>query len=159
MRAQRHDAWSEAEDLRLIELAGTMKPGEIAALIGRSEAAVRNRARFHGISVATTYVNRQSWSNEETDFVIDNYQTMTIQQMADKLGRTHTSVHERGRYIGLDMKNYGPKNKKTIYSFEDVQLCRALFKEGLSRQVIAEKMEVPYRCVCLWVAGRGRNVA
>lgn len=150
-------AWSAEDHQRLVFLAGTMRPDEIARLLGRTESAVRNRARVHGISVATVYLNRRPWTYDETAYLFKNYQRMTIQRMADKLGRTYTSVGQKCRELELDCKIYGYKNHKTKYSTEDVELCRALFAEGLTRSQIAEKIEVPYQRVCEWVNGSGRR--
>ncbi len=148
--------WSDEEHQRLVKLAGTMKPEQIAVELGRTWSAVRNRARVCGISVSTSEKKRRNWTQEEEQFLIANNDTMTIKQMAEALDRSYFSVHERGRRLKLDMRSYGEKNHLTSYSNDDVRLCRELFKEGLSRQVIAEKMEVPYACVCAWVNGRRR---
>lgn len=151
-------AWSQADHQRLVELAGTMKPAEIARELGRTESAVRNRARVHGISIAITYLNRRRWTYDETAYLFNNHQRLTIQRMADKLGRTHTSVSQKCRELELDCKIYGYKNHRTKYSAEDVDLCRELFAGGIPRRQIAEKLEVPYNRVCDWVSNHGRTM-
>ena len=148
-------SWSDAEHQRLIELAGTMKPAEIAQRLGRTESAVRNRARVHGISIATTHPHKR-WTYDETAYLFLNYERLTIQQMAAKLGRSYESVSQKCRELDLDCKTYSYKNHNTKYSAEDVELCRELFAGGMQRSLIAEKLEIPYNRVCDWVTGKGR---
>lgn len=143
--------WSEADHQRLVELAGTMTPAEIGVELGRTESAIRNRAKLFGISIATVIKDRRVWTYDEQAFLFKNHKRLTIGKMAAKLKRTYNSVKEKCRDLGLDCKMYGYKNHKTVYSAEDVELSRALFDEGLSRRVIAEKLEVPYARVCAWV--------
>lgn len=150
-------AWSAEDHQRLTVLAGTMRPDEIARLLGRTESSIRNRARVHGISVATVCLNRRPWTYDETAYLFKTYQRLTIQRMADKLGRTYHSVKQKCRELELDCRIYGYKNHSTKYSAEDVELCRALFAEGLTRQEIAEKIDVPYPRVCAWVNGNARR--
>lgn len=156
MEIRRHDPWTDEENQILYDLAGKVSVEVIAIRTKRTESAVRNRARVLGISIATIYTDRRSWTDEETNYLLDHYQEMSMGQIGKHLKRSRSSVHERGRYLGLDMRLYGKKNHMTVNSEEDVELCRALFREGLSRRLIAEKMEVSYRCVCQYVSGRGR---
>lgn len=150
-------SWSAAEHQRLVELAGTMKPAEIARELNRSESAVRNRAKLHGISTASTHPHKR-WTYDETAYLFTNYERLTIQQMAAKLGRSYESVSQKCRDLDLDCKIYGYKNHNTKYSAEDVELCRELFAGGMPRSLIAEKLEIPYQRVCDWVTGKGRTI-
>lgn len=149
-------SWSAAEHQRLVELAGTMKPAEIAQQLGRTESAVRNRAKLHGISVVTTHPYKR-WTYDETACLFLNYERLTIPRMAEKLGRTRESVSQKCRDLDLDCKIYGYKNHNTKYSAEDVELCRELHSGGMPRSLIAAKLEIPYNRVCDWVTNHGRT--
>lgn len=149
-------SWSAAEHQRLVELAGTMKPAEIARELNRSESAVRNRAKLHGISTASTHPHKR-WTYDETAYLFKNYERLTIQQMAAKLGRSYESVSQKCRDLDLDCKIYGYKNHNTKYSVEDVELCRELHSGGMPRSLIAAKLEIPYNRVCDWVTSKGRT--
>lgn len=149
--------WSDEDHQRLTELAGTMKPDEIAAQLGRTEHAIRNRARVFGISIALGN-GRQPWTTKEVDYLYQHYQRLTVPAMAKHLGRTRHSVAQKCRDLDLDCKIYGYKNHKTVYSSESVAMCRELFAAGLTRRQIADKLDVPYQRVCMWVLNRERTV-
>lgn len=151
-------SWTAAEHQRLVELAGTMKPAEIAKELNRSYSAVRNRARVNGISLASSHPHKR-WTYDETAYLFLNYERLTIPRMAEKLGRSFESVSQKCRDLDLDCKIYGYKNHNTKYSDEDVQLCRALYAEGMALSLIAEKLELPYNRVWDWVNGKGRKTA
>lgn len=146
-RAEQQGKWTEEENAVLTALAGTIPAAEIAAILGRTESAVRNRCKVRGLSVSTTGPRRY-WSEEEEEFLISNHKRLTIIQMSEHLGRTYDSTAQKCQAMGLDSPYEGDKNHSTRYSTDDVRLCRALFAEGLSRRVISEKMEIPYQRVC-----------
>lgn len=148
-------AWSKEDHQRLVELAGTMPPAAIAKELGRTEDAIRARCKQKGISTATIQTHRR-WSYEEEKYLRENHQRLTIRQMAQHLGRSYDSTACKCYAMNLDCRLYANKNHHTVYSFEDVELCRDLFDEGLTIRQISEKMEVPYQRVCEWVNMRSR---
>ena len=46
-------------------------------------------------------MKKRRWSKEETDFLIDNYKTLSIQEIVDKLQRSEDSVRWQASYCGL----------------------------------------------------------
>lgn len=144
-------AWSPEDHARLLSLAGTMHPAEIAKVLGRTESAIRNRSKSHGFSLATTHP-RQLWTHDEERYLKQNHQRLTILQMAKSLGRSYSSTAQKCERLGLDCRIFGEKNHQTIYCAEDVELSRALFEEGLTRKEIAEKMEIPYQSICNFIS-------
>lgn len=149
-------AWSPEDHQRLVELAGTMHPAQIGKELGRTEAAIRSRCKLKDISLATTHPNKR-WSHEEVKYLRENHKRLTIRQMAKHLGRSYYSTNQKCGALGLDCRLYGDKNHMTIYSSDDVELCRQLHDEGLSRREIADKMDIPYQRVCDFVDYAYRN--
>ena len=147
-------AWSKEDHQRLVELAGTIPPAEIAATLGRSLSAIKNRARIYNLSLAIVLFHKP-WTTKEIRFLRKSAGVLTLGEVAAELNRTYASVKLKAAALGLDYKRYGERNC-TRYSGEDVELCRQLHDEGLSRSEIAEKMEVPYQRVCEWVSMRSR---
>lgn len=139
-----------AEDLeKLRELARLHPARQVAAMMGRSFPSVRTKMLREGIE-ATRQQNWVEWSFEEMTFLEANHETMPPAEMAAALNRTEASIRKKCWAIGLSLIR-----KK--YSDEDVRLCRQLFEAGVSREEIAEKMEVPYQRVVVWVSGKARN--
>ena len=139
-----------AEDLeKLRELARLHPARQVAAMMGRSFPSVRAKMLREGIE-ATRQQNWNEWSFEEMTLLEANHETMTPAEMAAALNRTEASIKKKCWAIGLSLIR-----KK--YSDEDVRLCRQLFEAGVSREEIAEKMEVPYQRVVVWILGKARN--
>lgn len=139
-----------AEDLeKLRELARLYPARQVAAMMGRSFPSVRTRMQRAGVKPIRQQ-NWVEWSFEEMTFLEANHETMPPAEMAAALNRTEASIRKKCWAIGLSLIR-----KK--YSDEDVRLCRQLFEAGVSREEIAEKMEVPYQRVVVWVSGKARN--
>nr|DAM52178.1 MAG TPA: transcriptional regulator [Caudoviricetes sp.] len=141
--------WTTEDMDRLRELARLYPARQVAAMMGRSFSSVRTRMQRAGIKPVRQQ-NWVEWSFEEMAFLEANHQTMTPAEMAVALNRTEASIKKKCWAIGLPLLR-----KK--YSDEDVSLCRQLFEAGVSRKDIAEKMEVPYQRVVVWVSGKSRN--
>lgn len=139
-----------AEDLeKLRELARLYPARQVAAMMGRSFPSVRTRMQRAGVKPIRQQ-NWVEWSFEEMAFLEANHQTMPVEEIAKALNRTEASIKKKCWAIGLPLLR-----KK--YSDEDVTLCRQLFEAGVSRKDIAEKMEVPYQRVVVWILGKARN--
>jgi hypothetical protein len=74
-----------------------MLPDEIGELLGRSESAVKVRAAR--LKIRRTSSRR--WKHDEERFVRANYRNMTAEQMAARLGRSVSSVHNFLQTRGL----------------------------------------------------------
>lgn len=139
-----------AEDLeKLRELARLHPARQVAAMMGRSFPSVRAKMLREGIE-ATRQQNWNEWSFEEMTFLEANHETMPVEQIAKALNRTEASIKKKCWALGMSLM-------RKRYSDEDVRLCRQLFEAGVSREEIAEKMEVPYQRVVVWILGKARN--
>ena len=75
------------------------------------------------------------WTQEENDFLINNYEKLTRKQVAEKLGRTEFSVKRRIKTLGISKESL----KKSNWSQEEDDFLKESYEE-LSSQEIAEKL-------------------
>lgn len=141
--------WTAEEITRLRELAPLHPARQVAELLGRPFASVRSKMMREGIEACRGH-NWNEWSHDELVFLEENHETMEPEEIAARLGRTVASIKKKCWQQGISIL-------RKQYSDDDVRLCRALFAEGVPREVIAEKMEIPYQRVFCWVEGRSRN--
>lgn len=79
-------------------------------------------------------VKKQRWEKKEDDFLKENYQTMTDNQLAESLNRTKTSVSHRLYRMNIKRRNL----KK--WTAEDEEKLVKLFNNGHQPTAIAEQM-------------------
>ncbi|ENJ8188428.1 hypothetical protein AB2K96_001706 [Yersinia enterocolitica] len=87
--------------------------------------------------------HRQPWSPDEVAYLREAVTTTRYQDIADHLGRSLTAVRIKAFSEGVNPSTVGERNRNSKHSDHDVELCRALYAEGLTPRVIAEKMEIP----------------
>ncbi len=104
--ALHYGPWTEDEDTKLRELAHR-QASDIAALLGRTIAAVRNRLIHHGLA-ATRVASKgrrlggkPSWTAEEDEVLRSLYGTMPNLEVAQRIGRTKSAVWKRANQLGL----------------------------------------------------------
>lgn len=141
--------WTQEEIARLRELASQYPARQVAEMMGRPFPSVRAKMMREGIE-AVRGQNWNEWSHDELVFLEQNHATMAPEEIAARLNRTVASIKKKCWAQGMSILR-----KK--YSDEDVRMCRELYKAGVSREDIAEKMEVPYQRVVAWLIGRSRN--
>ena len=91
--------WQEEEDDFLRKhYPSPMLMEDIAQELGRTPHAVKSRASVLGLIRQVTDV---SWSLEEVTFLRRHYHTLSIQSIADALGRTHSAVYGKAVDLGL----------------------------------------------------------
>ncbi|MNG64339.1 hypothetical protein D3C79_225780 [compost metagenome] len=90
---------------------------------------------------------RKSWSQKDVDFIKRHIGLQSYQQIADLMGRTRHAVYMKASKIGINPGGFGESHYRAKYSDHDVELCRALYQEGIKPRVIAEKMEMPVTSV------------
>ena len=87
--------WTEAEDRRLRDEYGITPLSQLAAAMGRSASAVKQRARRIGISA------RAFWSPEEDAALRRIYPSKTAEECARWIGRSVSAIHDRATKLGL----------------------------------------------------------
>lgn len=141
------EPWPQSDVAYLVENAGRFTAEYIALKLGRTTRAVFTKASRMQIPLSTG----KRWTTAEVRFLEQNAATMKTADIAAALGRDRQAVRNKASTLGLSL----PGNRK--YSAEDVDLCRALFREGLHYEVIAEKMEIPAGTVRSFVYGWRRK--
>lgn len=100
--------WNRHEIELLSQLYADHSDGELAAKVGRSEWAVRGKARALGLvrdpeEYAGYHAARDSrpWSPAEVDLLQRLHRTSPYEEIADLIGRTRNAVHLKARKPGL----------------------------------------------------------
>lgn len=88
--------WSIADDERLVELYAAHAPADVAELMGRTYAAVTNRATFLGIT--TKY---QAWSAIDDAILRKGFHDTPLDLLAKRLKRTPAACQMRAGKLGL----------------------------------------------------------
>lgn len=77
---------------------------EMALHLDRSICSVASYARIILKLKRTTSVRVNSWKKEEDDFIISNYKSMTIWDIADEINRTNDAVKARINFLKFEKK-------------------------------------------------------
>lgn len=138
------------------ELAGKMPIEQISEICGLSPGTIQRYATDEKISLATEL---KPWTKDDLEFMENNADKMTGEEIGEKLGRTARAVYGKARRIGLSLKKLGEKHHCSKYSDEDIRLAKLLLDDGeLSHQQIADKLEISVRVVSAISAGRRRGL-
>lgn len=98
-------AWVEWEEKLIVEKYASMSVQEIADTLGRTSAAVQARIQvLRGMGFKEELQGRMWWSEEEKQFIRDNYNSMSNIEIGNKLGRPHVYVTEIAKELGLKSK-------------------------------------------------------
>lgn len=104
--------WTEEEN-KAIENYSNMSMDELHKLIpNRSEAAIHDHAVKNGIK-SQFYLNTY-WNNDETDYLLDNWNKMSDYEIGVKLNKSTMSVKERRNLLGLYRINKNKQGYTTI---------------------------------------------
>lgn len=99
-------SWSDEEQGRLRHLYLTTPVNEIAALLGRTDNAVRSRAKKLGL-LSALHLKRQLWSAEEQEYLRKQYADRKTDELAKALNRSISKIYAKANELGL--------NKSEIY--------------------------------------------
>ena len=92
--------WTSQDDAFLRENYLTLGAKECAKRLGRSLSAVHTRIREIGGGRASIGP-RVDWTKEELDYLRENYQTKSLDELTATLGRTKNAVLVRGQMLGV----------------------------------------------------------
>lgn len=130
--------WTQREvDFLLEHYDNDMWGTEIAEYLGRTPTAVARK--WHDLKKKKKGRQTKTWTEEEVKFLIDNYDDLTPQEIANKLGRTRKSIilkahNQKGEYekiskrTKLKQKHLNTTAKK--WSKEDAQKLTELYLDG-----------------------------
>ena len=71
------------------------------------------------------------YTEEEISFLKSNYQNMTIEEIADALGRTYSSIFSKARKLGLSKT--GCKNNK--WSEEEISFIKDHYQDMTTNEI------------------------
>lgn len=81
---------------------GKLTSNEIGLLIGRSGASVKNKASELGLTKEPS----KTWSEQDDNYLRDNFLIMKYKDMAEHLGRSYGSVRVRCGKLGLQKNDF-----------------------------------------------------
>lgn len=96
----------------------------VADKLNRTEEAIRVFAHKNNISVGDI-----SWSDEHTQYLIDNYQSKTAKEIGEFVGRSEGAVARKARDMGLS-KRRGWTKEQEQYLIDNYQ---HMFYDDISR--------------------------
>ncbi|EBV1888614.1 DNA-binding protein [Salmonella enterica subsp. enterica] len=68
---------------------------------------------------------------------------MTVESIGRLIGRTSASVRAKARELNIKLYLRGDYHQSAKYPQADIELARALHREGITRRDISEKLEMP----------------
>lgn len=99
--------WSEEELDYLKKNAKNKSVEEMSNYLQRTPKAIRNRLEMIGISLRDLKnIKFESWSEEEDNFLKNNYHLMTVKKLQEHLDRTEKAIRSRKNALSLNNK-YG----------------------------------------------------
>ena len=61
----------------------------------------KQKKNLQSIENCDTDIYRKNWTDEEVQYLIDNYQSMTIPELSEKMGRTIMAIERKRNKLGL----------------------------------------------------------
>lgn len=110
--------WDEDEIAKLKELYPVTLNSDLAKILGKSLSSIEKKGHQLGLSKSKEFrsqINKKnadssprckSWTNEEEEFLVENYKKKSGKDIAKKLGRSYASIIYKAQKLGLK------KNKK-----------------------------------------------
>lgn len=86
------------------------------------------------------------WSKEEEDFLRDNYQKISNEEIAQKLNRSNDAIKKRARVLGLTKTKVNFNFKTGVWGKEEEELLRESYQKK-SYQEIADMLNRSYNSV------------
>ena len=93
--------WSNDELQFLKANCSLMTDEDMGKRLGRSASSIRHKRQRMGLGPAKRKPPVNAWSEQEDDFVMANYESLEIGEIARRLNRTVASLHHRSQYLGL----------------------------------------------------------
>lgn len=149
--------WSASEVALLCELARNHTPGsEIARQVGRSYAAVLQKARQMGERIGQPRTLRRAWTTAESDRLIELASTgITRIEAAALMGRGAGILRAHARALGLDWVDPAPpvREPKGLpprpWTAEEDRRLSELATQGVPIGLAANHMDRAYNTVVL----------
>lgn len=100
MGVKSHKAWTDAEEVFLIEHHGTMHNRELAKRLGREVYAIENRvARLRKAGLMRSAPKEPKWTEADDRELMACYQSLTSAMLAERFGRSKGAIDTRIRRL------------------------------------------------------------
>lgn len=86
--------WTSSEISLLSSLYATNENKVISQILNKSDSAIRNAAKRYGIKKTGW-----RWTQKEKKIILKNWETLSIQEIAESIGRTKWAVINKYREI------------------------------------------------------------
>lgn len=94
--------WTKDETEYLRKSFKSTPPEVLAKVLGRSESSIKSKAYCMGLKVQSgQHRGGSGWSKQDDTFLIDNYDNMSVDDIAAKLNRSSGAVRMRAYSLGL----------------------------------------------------------
>lgn len=95
--------WTHQEIQYLLDNWGKVSLARIMESLDRSEDSVMRKARRLGLNVNKTEdsLKKKRWSEEEDNYIINNYRVLTVDEISERLGRTVYAIRKRALALGV----------------------------------------------------------
>lgn len=102
MKKTKNKKWSKEEDEFLIK-NNSIERKIVAEQLKRSLSSVCGRYRYLGLKRPRTLINetQTEWTEEEIEFIKNNYKTYSYKEIGEKINRTKSAVQNKIRKLGL----------------------------------------------------------
>lgn len=92
-------SWSPSEISLLRSLYPTHENKELVQFLNKSDSAIRNAAKRYGIKKTGW-----RWTQKEKKIILKNWETLSVQEIAESIGRTKWAVINKYREINKKNK-------------------------------------------------------
>ena len=116
---------------------GEMTRKEMSEELGIPYKELLNFISARGLATRKVH----EWTEEETKFLVDNFQTMTKPEICEHLGRSWASVNTKAQYMGLT------KRERHKWTQAEKDKVMELYRKGVSHKDIAAVLGRPVRTV------------
>ena len=131
--------WSEADDVFIKTHFNKLSDEELAAQLSRTVIAVKARRTYFGLQ----RFKMSDFSKEELDYIISNFETKEIKEIAEVLGRSVASIAQKCHRLGL-------RKKAELWSAEELAFLKAHAKDmslsELSQKLNRSKLAIHRQC-------------
>ncbi|HNY78332.1 MAG: hypothetical protein RBS72_10875 [Sedimentisphaerales bacterium] len=143
---------------------------DLARMLGRSEWAVKGKARNLGLvrnhhthPGGSVLRNSRAWSQEEVGLLCELHLTMPYEEIAEKLGRTRNAVHLKAKKLGLRKMAFWSQDEDELLREQRSTRAYSQVAETLGRTAGAVNARVTTLGlepkVRAWVTGEVRSLA
>ncbi len=144
--------WNREETTVLRELYADHSDRELALRLGRSEWAVRGKARSLGLVHQENPTHRaprnsRPWSDTEVRLLTELYETTPYEEIADLIGRTRNAVHLKAEKLGLRKMDFWSEEGDRLLAEYHKSLPYDKVAELLGRTVAAVKIRTITRAL------------